>query len=76
MLGLRCQQKLIGVILRFSFFKGLRAKTEANGGPPPLGMHTLMKDSTVVKIKNMIDNISEDLIAPVEIIARKNCEIV
>jgi SAM-dependent methyltransferase len=54
------------------FFKELRAKTEANGGPPPLGLHTLMKESTAVKIKNMIDNISADLVAPVEIIARKN----
>lgn len=53
------------------FFKELKARAEANGGPPPLGLHTLMKDSTPVKIKNMIDNISADLIAPVEIIANK-----
>lgn len=53
------------------FFKQLRAKTEANGGPPPLGLHTLMQASTAEKIKNMIDNITNDLIAPVEIIAHK-----
>jgi len=53
------------------FFKNLREKVEANGGPPPLGLHTLMKESTSVKIKNMIDNIAEGYIAPVEIIARK-----
>lgn len=53
------------------FFNHLRKKTEANGGPPPLGLHTLMKESTSVKIKNMIHNISEGYIAPVEIIANK-----
>jgi SAM-dependent methyltransferase len=53
------------------FFKQLRAKTEASGGPPPLGLHTLMQESTAEKIKNMIDNLTEDYIAPVEVIARK-----
>ncbi|MEN8170117.1 MAG: class I SAM-dependent methyltransferase [Pseudomonadota bacterium] len=53
------------------FFKQLRAKTEANGGPPPLGLHTLMQASTPIKIKNMIDNIEADLIAPSEIIVQK-----
>ena len=53
------------------FFKQLRAKTEASGGPPPLGLHTLMQESTADKIKNMIENISESYIAPVEVIAKK-----
>jgi len=53
------------------FFKQLRAKTEANGGPPPLGLHTLMQASTADKIKNMIDNIADDHIAPVEVFANK-----
>ncbi len=53
------------------FFKQLSAKTEANGGPPPLGLHLLMQQSTVVKFKNMVDNITADLIAPVEIIVQK-----
>ncbi len=53
------------------FFKQLRAKAEANGGPPPLGLHTLMQESTADKIKNMIDNIANSCIAPVEIIAQK-----
>ena len=53
------------------FFKQLRAKTEANGGPPPLGLHTLMQESTASKIKNMIDNIANGFIAPVEIIVQK-----
>jgi SAM-dependent methyltransferase len=54
------------------FFNQLRAKTEASGGPPPLGLHTLMQESTAIKIKNMIDNIAANYIAPVEIIAKKS----
>jgi ubiquinone/menaquinone biosynthesis C-methylase UbiE len=53
------------------FFENLRAKTQASGGPPPLGLHTLMQESTAAKIKNMIHNITEGYIAPVEIIANK-----
>ena len=54
------------------FFEELRAKTEAKSGPPALGLHILMKESTTIKINNMIDNIARDYIAPVEIIAHKN----
>jgi len=53
------------------FFNKLRAKTEANGAPPPLGLYTLMEESTPVKVKNMIDSIIADYIAPVELIAQK-----
>lgn len=53
------------------FFRKLREKLEASGGPPPLGLHTLMKESTPIKINNMIDNIKASYIAPVEIIAHK-----
>lgn len=54
------------------FFRQMRAKNEANGGPPPLGLHTLMKESTPAKLKNMVDSIAADYIAPVEIIAQKH----
>lgn len=53
------------------FFANLRAKTEASSGPPPLGLHTLMQESTAIKIKNMIHNVTEGYVAPVEIIAHK-----
>ena len=53
------------------FFKQMQEKVKANGGPPPLGLHTLMQDSTPTKLKNMIDNIAADRIAPVEIIATR-----
>ena len=54
-----------------AFFADLRAKTAAAGGPPPLGLHVLMGNSTPGKVQNMIDNISNGRIAPVELIARK-----
>jgi ubiquinone/menaquinone biosynthesis C-methylase UbiE len=54
-----------------AFFDQLRAKTSAAGGPPPLGLHVLMGNSTSDKVKNMIDNISAGRIAPVELVAQK-----
>lgn len=53
------------------FFQKTRARTEANGGPPPLGLHTLMQESTAVKLNNMVNGIASNNIAPVEIIAKK-----
>jgi ubiquinone/menaquinone biosynthesis C-methylase UbiE len=53
------------------FIKQLRLKTEAGGGPLPLGLHILMRDGAAAKIKNLADNIAADLIAPVEIISHK-----
>jgi ubiquinone/menaquinone biosynthesis C-methylase UbiE len=53
------------------FFKRLAEKTQSDRGPPPLGLHILMKESTAVKIKNMVKNIAEEYVAPVEIIAQK-----
>ncbi len=54
-----------------AFFAQIKAKTQANGGPPPLGLHTLMRASTGEKLQNMVKNISARIIAPVEMIARK-----
>lgn len=54
------------------FFNRLRAKTEAKGGPPALGLHTLMQESTSEKIGNMIKNIADNYIAPVELVVQKN----
>jgi ubiquinone/menaquinone biosynthesis C-methylase UbiE len=53
------------------FFAQVKAKTEANGGPLPLGLHVLMQGTTPEKIRNMLENISSNLIAPVEMIATK-----
>lgn len=54
------------------FFQQTRASNKANGGPPPLGLHTLMQHSTAEKIGNMFASISSGCIAPVELIAVKN----
>jgi ubiquinone/menaquinone biosynthesis C-methylase UbiE len=53
------------------FFRQLRSKTKSDGGPPPLGLHTLMQKSTSVKVNNMLADIKTGIIAPVEIIAQK-----
>lgn len=54
------------------FFETLRKRTEAAGGPPPLGLHLVMGETAPVKIRNMVANISAGLIAPVEVIARNS----
>lgn len=54
-----------------AFFQQIHEKNTAGSGPPPLGLHTLMQDTTASKIKNMIENISNNFIAPVEIITQK-----
>ncbi len=54
------------------FFKNALANAKANGGPPPLGLHTLLKESTAIKMKHMINNVSAGYIAPVEIVALKH----
>ncbi len=53
------------------FFDQLRARTQAAGGPPPLGLHILMGRDTPDKLQNMIGNIADNCIAPVELIAQK-----
>ena len=53
------------------FFKQLKEKTEANNGPPPLGLHLLMESTAPVKIKNVIENMVNGLISPVEMVAQK-----
>ena len=41
------------------------------GGPPPLGLHILMGDTTPLKIANMVAGISNGTLAPVELVTRK-----
>ena len=54
------------------FFNQLKAKLAANVNPPPLGLHVLMQDSTAEKVKNMVENIATNFIAPIEMIAQKS----
>lgn len=53
------------------FFARLQASPSSAAGPPPLGLHILMGDTAPTKVRNMIENISENRIAPFEIIAQK-----
>ena len=40
-------------------------------GSPSLGLHLLMGETRAEKIKDMVENISSNRVAPVEIIAEK-----
>ena len=53
------------------FFAEMKARTEAAGGPPPLGLHLIMGAKAPTKIQNMVTNIAQGRIAPMELIARK-----
>jgi SAM-dependent methyltransferase len=52
------------------FFKAMSARV-AEHGPPVLGLHVLMGESTPVRIGNVVDMLDAGLIAPFEVIARK-----
>jgi ubiquinone/menaquinone biosynthesis C-methylase UbiE len=52
------------------FFRQTAARIKEAGGPPPLGMHILMKTDVPQKIANVLANLEKGLIAPTEIIAR------
>ena len=54
------------------FFAQIQVKVTSAEGPPPLGLHILMGSTAPLKVKNMIENISRNLIAPVEIVAEKS----
>ena len=51
------------------FFANLQARAGSTYEPAALGLHILMGDTRAVKLKNMIQNIDRNLVAPVEIVA-------
>ena len=53
------------------FFAQLKSKAATADGPPPLGLHILMGSTATTKIGNMIENISRNIVAPVELVAEK-----
>lgn len=53
------------------FFDKLRARARSAGGPPPLGLHIVMGTQQAGKIRNLASDIARDVLAPVELIARK-----
>jgi SAM-dependent methyltransferase len=52
------------------FFSQLQAKADGAEGAP-LGLHILMGDSAPEKVENMIENVSQHRVAPVEIIVER-----
>lgn len=54
------------------FFKKMKAASGAAGGPPPLGLHVLMQQTTAEKIPNMVANLAAGRISPIEMIAIKD----
>jgi hypothetical protein len=54
------------------FFAKLQAAASKASGPPALGLHILMGKDAPVKVGNMIENIAQNRIAPVELIATKS----
>ena len=53
------------------FFAALQAGAGSAGSPAPLGLHILMGDTAPEKVRNMIKNVSENCVAPVELIAER-----
>ncbi|MCP3689764.1 MAG: SAM-dependent methyltransferase, partial [Gammaproteobacteria bacterium] len=53
------------------FFKKIKSKTETDAALPTPGLNILMQQSSALKTKNLVENITNGLIAPVEIIAQK-----
>ncbi|MEN8144772.1 MAG: methyltransferase domain-containing protein [Gemmatimonadota bacterium] len=53
------------------FFAGLQASASLAGGPPPLGLHILFGETAPTQIQNMVRNITENRITPIELIAKK-----
>ena len=71
MAGLRVIAERNRSAFALEFFSQLQARGGSAGGPPPLGLHILMGDAAQEKIKNMVENISQNRVAPVELIAER-----
>lgn len=53
-----------------AFFRRMKARF-ADSGPPPLGLHTHMGPEAPLKVANMIANLEQGIVAPVEMICRR-----
>ncbi|WP_282607950.1 class I SAM-dependent methyltransferase [Pelagibius sp. Alg239-R121] len=53
------------------FFEKQRVRLAASDGLPPLSLHIVMGENTGEKLQNLVTNIAENRVAPVEVIARK-----
>ncbi|MBX6328779.1 MAG: class I SAM-dependent methyltransferase [Pseudolabrys sp.] len=57
--------------MALDFFARMRARMAASG-PPPLGLHVLMGKDAAQKVANVVTMLQQGIIAPIEIIARRN----
>jgi ubiquinone/menaquinone biosynthesis C-methylase UbiE len=55
--------------LALKVFREAKARAAA-GGPPPLGLHLLMKTDVPQKLANLLDAMEHGIVAPVEMICR------
>lgn len=69
--GFELQKQTDRHAFAMTFFEKMKADMAARGGPPPLGLHVLMQQSTAEKIPNMIANLAAGRIAPVEMLSVK-----
>ncbi len=54
-----------------NFFEQTAQQNRENGGPPPLSLHNIILADARLKFQNLASNIVNQLVGPVEIIARK-----
>ncbi|WP_161860772.1 class I SAM-dependent methyltransferase [Algicella marina] len=54
-----------------SFYRNVFAKTKEMGGPPPVGLHLLMRGTAGPKLQNYMRSVEAGLIAPCEMIFAK-----
>lgn len=66
---LRSERDRSGVAMQF--FQELQEASARREGPPPLGLHILMGPDAQTKVRNMISNVLQGTVAPVELIAQK-----
>ena len=53
-----------------AFFRQVVARAAEEGGPPPLGIHLLMKSDVAQKLENIVHILETGVVAPVELICR------
>jgi ubiquinone/menaquinone biosynthesis C-methylase UbiE len=53
-----------------AFFREVAERTAKAGGPPPLGIHILMKTDVPQKLANYVSSLDAGVIAPIEMICR------
>lgn len=69
--GLELGSETMRAEFALEFFRKAFAAIEQRGGPPPVGIHLLMRETAREKLKNYVTAVEAGRIAPVEMIFRK-----